>query len=277
VGCDKGLAPSAPPVATVAEPEPLLTIVVGATERHLTRGQLLERADLQPLTIQDESAYEGRALECEGISAQALFQGLDIPGEAALTFTATDGFSATISAARVLANSENAARGFLAIERSDKPWPRMRPTRPSAGTFYWVWKDPQKSDIGREEWPFKIRRIEVTLPFAARFPGLLPDAALAKDAREHRGFEVFQKDCSPCHTLNRQGGANVGPDLNEPMSPTEYFPEAVFRTLIRNPQSVRHFPNSKMSGFSKEILPDSEVDDLLAYLRHMAARRKTTP
>ena len=42
---------------------------------------------------------------------------------------------------------------------------------------------------------------------------------------------------------------------------------------IRDPKSLRHWPDQKMPGFSEAALPDKEVDALIAYLRHMTHRR----
>jgi len=44
---------------------------------------------------------------------------------------------------------------------------------------------------------------------------------------------------------------------------------------VRNPQSVRYYPGSRMSGFPEAVLPNSELEDLIAYLAHMAGRKST--
>jgi mono/diheme cytochrome c family protein len=76
-----------------------------------------------------------------------------------------------------------------------------------------------------------------------------------------------------CHTLNGQGDAKLGPDLNIPHSPTEYLRADMFRTLVRNPQNLRRWPQSKMPGFDTHVLSDRDLDDLEAYLKHMAGRK----
>ena len=45
---------------------------------------------------------------------------------------------------------------------------------------------------------------------------------------------------------------------------------------IRDPQSLRHWPQGRMPGFSAATLPDGELHQLIGYLRHMAGR-KTGP
>jgi cytochrome c1 len=65
----------------------------------------------------------------------------------------------------------------------------------------------------------------------------------------------------------------MGPDLNLPMNPTEYFREGILGTFIRDPQSVRNIPGSRMSAFPESVISDAEMSQLLAYLRHMAGRK----
>jgi cytochrome c1 len=73
--------------------------------------------------------------------------------------------------------------------------------------------------------------------------------------------------------LNGEGDARVGPDLNIPHNPTEYLRTDLLRAYIRNPQSLRRWPQAKMSGFDRATLSDADLDNLLAYLRHMAAHK----
>ena len=74
-------------------------------------------------------------------------------------------------------------------------------------------------------------------------------------------------------TLNDAGPARMGPDLNLPMNPTEYFRGEILSTFIRDQQSVRRIPGSRMPAFPRTEIPDAEMSKLLAYLRHMAGRK----
>jgi cytochrome c1 len=65
----------------------------------------------------------------------------------------------------------------------------------------------------------------------------------------------------------------MGPDLNLPMNPTEYFRGEILATFIRDQESVRKIPGGRMSTFSETDIPDAEMSQLLAYLRHMAGRK----
>jgi mono/diheme cytochrome c family protein len=78
-----------------------------------------------------------------------------------------------------------------------------------------------------------------------------------------------------CHTLNGAGNAHVGPDLNVPQNPTGYLTSTALHQLIRNPASVRNWPDMKMQGFDQDALSDHEIDLIIQYLAHMAGRKKT--
>jgi cytochrome c1 len=73
--------------------------------------------------------------------------------------------------------------------------------------------------------------------------------------------------------MNGNGAAAIGPDLNLPMNPTEYFEAQALSAFIRNPASVRTWPGMVMHGFSAAAIPDAELADLLAYLRNMSSRK----
>jgi hypothetical protein len=68
----------------------------------------------------------------------------------------------------------------------------------------------------------------------------------------------------------------MGPDLNVPMNPVEYFHITALKTLIRDPQKLRHWPESKMKGFSKKEISDSDLNHLLSYLKYIS-KRKVSP
>ena len=73
--------------------------------------------------------------------------------------------------------------------------------------------------------------------------------------------------------LNGAGSSTVGPDMNKPMNPTEYMTRAGLHALIRDPGSVRAWPGQLMPGFPADKMSDREIDQVIEYLAHMAARR----
>ena len=58
-----------------------------------------------------------------------------------------------------------------------------------------------------------------------------------------------------------------------PHNPTEYFSGDFLTRYIRDPQSLRRWPQGKMPGFAVEVLSHDELNQLIAYLRHMAERK----
>ena len=130
---------------------------------------------------------------------------------------------------------------------------------------------PQAGQIGPEQWPFQMVSLRQVQSLAQRFPALLP--ASSASAEVQAGFAQFQKHCLACHRLNGAGDSAFGPDLNIPHNPTEYFNADYLPRYIRDPQSLRRWPQARMPGFSPQALADAELQQLLAYLRHMATRK----
>lgn len=244
-----------------------LTLELPAGTRTLSSAELLGNPQARNIEIKDDVAYK-RTMHYRAVPLAALLEGVD--GRAHVQAVALDGFAAELPAAPLL--QKEGARAWLAIEDEKKPWPPLGQDKPSAGPFYLVWTDPQASAIGPEQWPFQVSSLRVLDSVEIRFPALLP----AKDASPdvQAGFALFQKHCLACHRLNGAGDAQFGPDLNQPYSPTEYFARDFLHAYIRDPQSLRRWPQAKMPGFAPETLDDTELDQLIDYLAHMAARRQ---
>lgn len=245
-----------------------LTIDLGHGTRTYTTAQLLARSDARDVTIPADVAFK-RAMRYRAVPLKALLDGAS-PDDT-LQFVAADGFAAQIPAALIV--SARGSQAWLAVEDPAHPWPTLDEIKGDAGPFYVVWTDPEAMKISPEQWPFQLASIRRQPSVAERFPAILPDPALKADSPVQRGFAVFQRTCFACHTLNGQGDAKLGPDLNIPHSPTEYLREDLFRAYIRDPQSLRHWPQARMPGFDRKAISDQELDDLLAYLRHMAGRK----
>jgi mono/diheme cytochrome c family protein len=219
--------------------------------------------------IVDDVSYK-RSMKYRAVPLAVLLPGLD--PQSHLQAVALDGFAAELAAAPLL--QTHGARAWLAVEDPAQPWPALAPGKPSAGPFYLVWTDPQAGHISPEQWPFQVAAIKQLKGVAERFPALLPDPTLAADDPINQGFALFQKNCLACHRLNGAGDAQVGPDLNIPYNPTEYFGADFLKRYIRDPQSLRHWPQAKMPGFAASVLPDSELELLVGYLKHMAGRKQ---
>ncbi len=128
-----------------------------------------------------------------------------------------------------------------------------------------------------EQWSYQLASLTTVESPARRWPQLATDPSLPAEAPPRRGEAVFIASCLPCHRLNGGGAGELGPDLGKPMNATDYMTDTGLRALVRNPRSVRTWPLQQMPGFSADALPDAELDALIAYLRHIAARTNTVP
>ncbi|MFC3650897.1 c-type cytochrome [Dyella humi] len=246
-----------------------LSIDTGHGVRIWTTAQLLTSADAQSVTIPADVAFH-RTMHYRAVPLHALLPGL-AHGDR-LKFVANDGFSVDIDADAIL--NRTGAQAWLAVEDPQYPWPALPGNKGDAGPFYVVWTDPAAAQISSEQWPYQLARIQLTQDAASRFPATAPAASEPANSPVRRGYVVFQRTCFACHTLNGEGDARMGPDLNIPHSPTEYLSADMLRAFIRNPQSLRRWPEGKMTGFPTQAsLSDADLDVLLAYLTYMAQHK----
>lgn len=238
--------------------------------RTYTTEALLARQDLRRIDVPDDVAYV-RDMHFQAVPLAALLVG--VPPETNLQFVALDGFVAEVAAGPMLDTNPARARAWLAIEDPAQPWPGLPGNRPSAGPFYLIWENPAASGIKPEQWPYQIAGIRELPVAAVRFPAMRPAAGEPTDGLVMRGFDVFQGHCMVCHTLNYQGDARVGPDLNVPFSPIEYMQREFLVRYIRDPRMLRHWPGARMPPFPEQELPEQDLQALLAYLSHMVGRK----
>lgn len=251
-----------------------LTLENNGKKSALAAPQLANRSDARTIALVQDPAYRARAMQYHAIPLTTLLQEHGFQKDDTVQFVALDGFVATLPA-RLLLATPDMAQPWLAIEPSDKPWPPLSANNASsAGPFYLIWTSPEKSRIRQEQWPYQISRIERVDSLEKRFPQLAPRQDTPADSAVWTGFEVFKTQCSVCHRMNGGGEASIGPDLNIPLNPTEYFQPDALKQLIRNPAQVRTWPGSKMPAFSKDTLSDEELEALIAYLQAMTANRK---
>lgn len=244
-----------------------LELDIGPASRSWQSAELLAHPQARQIEIAEDVSYK-RAMRYRAVPLAVLLSGVQ-PGDH-LQAVALDGFAAELPAALLLAQS--GAQAWLAIEDPAQPWPALAAGKPSAGPFYLVWQNPEASQVGPEQWPYQVAAIRKLAPVAERFPALLP--AADADASTQAGFALYQKHCMACHRLNAAGDSAFGPDLNIPHNPTEYFAEGFLAAYIRDPQSLRRWPQGKMPGFSEAVLNEAELQQLLGYLRHMATRKQ---
>jgi mono/diheme cytochrome c family protein len=250
--------------------EPTLTVTIRGNSASYAPAALLALPAATGINVPADATY-GHEMTYHAVPMSTLLAGVR-PDES-VRLVAQDGFVATLPAA-VLFGGADAATAYLAIEPTDAPWPPIKPGEAAtAGPFYVVWLRPEKGAIVREQWPYQIVRIETVAPLAKRFPMLAPAATVSTHDPVRHGFDVYVKNCSVCHTINGGGDSTVGPDLNVPYNPTEYIRPDALRRLIRDPQSLRKWAQTRMPAFGTKVISDRELTDLLAYLRYMADRK----
>jgi mono/diheme cytochrome c family protein len=139
------------------------------------------------------------------------------------------------------------------------------------GPCYLVWNNLRSDELraeGANGWPYQVVGIDL-VNFADRFPRLSPPKDASDKAK--KGFIAFRENCMACHTINGEGG-NKAPELNYPMSVTEYLSDAWIRKWLMDPRSVRY--NATMPAFDTHPDPDALVEDVLAYLKTMAQHKQ---
>jgi mono/diheme cytochrome c family protein len=255
--------------------EPVLDVVIGGDTRHFARDALLARPDVASVEVANDVSY-GKAMSYRAVPLAPLLAGLNPPADSVIEAVALDGFAAQLPL-DLIANTDPAKPvAWLAIEPADNPWPPLPGKTASAGPFYIVWTGASAGMIRSEQWPYQVAKLASQPSPAARWPALGVDPALPPTHPIRAGQALFVTQCLPCHTLNGAGASTVGPDLNQPMNPTEYLTRAALHALIRAPRSVRIWPEQRMPGFPADQMSDREIDLVIGYLAHMTARR-TSP
>ena len=260
------VSPSAPARANA----PALTLSFGGDPRSFTTAELLARPDAATLPIPAEVAY-GRPMTFRAVPLLALMGAAADPAFDTVEPRAGDGFVSQLPRALIGKGASGGSVAWIAVEEPSTPWPSLRDKPASAGPFYLVWEHPERSGVGSEQWPYQIAALTGVESPAHRWPQMAVDASLPVDARARHGQEVFTVQCMPCHRMKGAGESEVGPDLGSPMNPTQYFTADGLRRLIRNPKSVRTWPQQMMPAFDAEKLPDADLDAVIAYLGAIAA------
>jgi mono/diheme cytochrome c family protein len=257
-----------------AEPtQPVLTITAGAVTNHFTAAELLSRADLATLQIPPNVDYKV-SLTLQAVPLLDLLAAFPLEGFDRLEASATDGFVAQIPLALIEAGKRGGSVAWIAVENPNHPWPKLPGKDASAGPFYLIWQNPERSHVSNEQWPYMLEKLAAAQSPKLRWPQLTVDAALPADAPARRGEEVFVTQCIPCHQLNGGGASDIGPDLGQPMGATDYLTEAGLRALVRDPKSVRTWPQQQMPAFPLSVLPDTDLDALIAYLRQIVSQQR---
>ncbi len=218
--------------------------------------------------------HEGRERSYAGVWVNRLLD--SVYGEAwhqagAVVFECADGYRALVAPERLLG-----ARALLAWAAADDHAftlvNRLQGDEPvDLAPYYLVWdnrEDPELRAAGAGDWPYQIVGIALadadSLLARARPPA---DAGAAVE----RGFAAFRSHCVACHSVNGDGG-DKGPELNRPVSVTEYLASGWLQRWMLEPASIR--PTTTMPGLPAQLAErDAVAADIEAYLRAMAATR----
>jgi len=263
------LAASLLAVSDARAETPALTLSFGDRVQRFTAAELLARPDAATLVVPNDSAY-GRQMSFRAVPLLALIGSSADSALDTLEARATDGFVSQIPMSPVEKGAAGGSVAWIAVEDAAAPWPNLPGKSVSAGPFYLVWEHPERSQVGSEQWPYQVASFTGVESPAHRWPQMAVDGALAADAPARRGQAVFTTQCMPCHRMKGAGAADVGPDLGQPMNPTQYMTPLGLRRLIRNPKAVRTWPQQQMPAFDAAMLSDADLDAVIAYLGHMA-------
>lgn len=229
-------------------------------------------------TLKVFEVHEGRERQYQVYPAQSVFDqifGSDWRAADEIIFTCQDGYQPSIPVAKFLTYD-----AYLAVASADNsPFTLSNALQNhevvALGPAYLIWdnlKSPALLDEGASDMPYQIVGIELA-SFAMRFAGMFPPADVSTETRQ--GFLHFRKYCMACHTINGQGGGKA-PELNYPVSVTEYFKPGYLKQWIDNPASLRY--NTTMPALATEI-PEREqvITEIIAYLTAMRAVKHLPP
>jgi mono/diheme cytochrome c family protein len=264
------VAPLLPPGRAAKTAE--LTVELSNRAETLTTEQLLARPDAATIEVPRDATY-GRPMTYRAVPLRALLQAMTLAPRKDLEVVARDGFVATLPAALVFPPIGGGSVPWLAVEPPNAPWPPPA-EGVTTGPFYLVWLNPGASGVRSEQWPFAVAAIRPAPSPEARWPEIAVDAGVPVGSLIRAGQALFVTQCLVCHPLNGAGAAHVGPDLNLPHNPTEYFQPWALKAFLRDPGSVRRWSDMRMRGFDAAVMSDAELEAIVAYLAYMAGRRK---
>ena len=240
----------------------------------------LSLADLEKkvpaMSISVWEPHEDKTVTYEGFDVRKLFAAIygDVWRETdEVLFTCADGYQPVLPAERFQRHA-----GYLVYRRLDQETFNVQNRLQAEkdvplGPFYLVWDNLNSQELradGANGWPYQVVGVDL-VTFADRFPKLSPPKDASATAK--KGFVAFRENCMACHSINGEGG-NKAPELNYPVSVTEYLSDDWIRRWVRNPRSVRY--NATMPGYASHADPDTLVNDVLSYLKTMA-RHKQEP
>lgn len=177
-----------------------------------------------------------------------------------IVFECEDGYKPMMSLQQFVSE-----KSFLAVSDVDAPqgqlWSKISKDghEMNAAPFYLVYQGVSTKDTDLK-WPYNLIKIHL-VPNSQNIALLFPK----DDSKAQVGFELFNKNCITCHSINKTGG-DMGPELNYPKSVTEYWDKKQLKEFIKNPASFRN--GVKMPIPANVTAKD--INEIIYYLEYMA-------
>ncbi|HYX00580.1 MAG TPA: cytochrome c [Reyranella sp.] len=251
------------------------TLIVSDREskKSLTRQDLLSRPALRTITIADPVYH--RSMTYRAVPAADVLQGMKIADDDDVQARAMDNFSVGIPARLLTATGAAVPEAFVAVEDTAAPWPPLpnHPEKAGAGPFFLIWRLAPSIQISSEYWVYRLAALAVTDGSLKRWPSLAVGPEVPAGDPVRTGVERYVELCIACHRFKGAGEGDKGPDLGRPMNPVEYYQIPALKKFIRDPASVRQWPDQKMTGFNASTLSDADLDAIIAWLAYKARQR----
>ncbi|CAM2968517.1 putative signal peptide protein [Legionella steigerwaltii] len=258
--------------ATNESSDTALRIITPNQTFTLTRSELLSHPFLTQVTINNDRAYPNKIMHHKVIPLCKLLAPFHIKQQDIIEFIAKDNFHVYVPSIKVMNCGKNASIAMLAIEPKSK-WPIIdNHTGHTAGPYEVIWLHPERSYISNEYWAWSVIAIKIS-PTLDYQHVLAPPKTTSPSIIN--GYKIYISHCEGCHMMNRIGKSDIGPDLNCPKNPLDYYPNIVqLKQFIRDPKSVRSFPQARMSGSDKQFLSDNDLDDLIKFFAYMNTKKQ---
>jgi mono/diheme cytochrome c family protein len=253
---------------------PTLSVAGRESTRTYSREELLAHPGVRDVTVAD-SVYR-RPMTYRALPLAELLKGSGIGADDYVQARAIDNFSVSIPGGLVSATGTASAEAFLAVEDPATPWPPIpnTPDKAGAGPFYIVWRLAPSASVSSEYWAYRLAALAVIDSPVKRWPVLAVGTDVPADDRLRVGLDRFVALCMGCHRFDGAGEGGQGPDLGRPMNVTEYFRRPALEKLIRDPASVREWPDQKMPGFPDSSPSDADLDAIVDWLAYKARRQR---
>ena len=121
------------------------------------------------IEVAKDMTYAG-PMTYRAVPVASLLAGLTLPPDSVIEAVAIDGFAAQLPLDLLLNTDASKAIAWVAIEPTDRPWPKISGKEQSAGPFYIVWTGPEAASIRSEYWAYQAAKLVSQLSPVARWP-----------------------------------------------------------------------------------------------------------